>query len=98
MNTALDTVSKRVFYRSFPRRVDVLNGDGNIIRSEEFREAGFSGTIIFSDKYTIVILDGMFKGIAKCSPEDDFNPRIGLRLAYTRAMIKKLQFEAENIG
>lgn len=37
-----------------------------------------------------------FKGVAKCSPEDDFNPETGLELAHVRALIKFKKWETKH--
>ena len=84
-----------VFYKSHRVEVANLDGDG---KNESFIVPGYTGKIIFSNKYTIVILDDMYKGVAKCCPSDKFSRSTGLRLAYNRALIKKLQDETENHG
>lgn len=39
---------------------------------------------------TIVILNDGSKGVAKCLPEDEYDPDLGYSIAYTKAKIKSL--------
>lgn len=54
--------------------------------------------IIFNGNRVIVILDGGYRGVAKCDPGDTFNPRVGVKIAYDRAKIKKLRGELRERG
>jgi hypothetical protein len=42
-------------------------------------------------------LDDGTKGVAKCSPEDEFNETKGIKIAYNRAKIKLLQKELNKL-
>lgn len=44
--------------------------------------------VMTNDNTTIVILETGEKGIAKCSPRDNFNLLVGYNIAYSRARIK----------
>lgn len=56
-----------------------------------------SARIIFSGNATIVILEDGSKGVAQCHENDQFNPRIGVKIAYNRAKIISLQKEVNLI-
>jgi hypothetical protein len=45
--------------------------------------------VIFNNKNTVVILNNGIKGVAKCSPADEFDPYVGFVLAYYKAKNKK---------
>lgn len=49
--------------------------------------------VIYSDKVTVVILNSGIKGIAKCLEEDEYDKKIGYRIAYLKAKIKEMNKE-----
>ena len=49
--------------------------------------------VIYSDKVTVVILNNGIKGIAKCLEEDEYDKKIGYRIAYLKAKVKEMNKE-----
>lgn len=49
--------------------------------------------VIYSDKVTVVILNSGIKGIAKCLEEDEYDKKVGYRIAYLKAKIKEMNKE-----
>lgn len=49
--------------------------------------------VIYSDKVTVVILNSGIKGIAKCLEEDEYDKKIGYRIAYLKAKVKEMNKE-----
>ena len=49
--------------------------------------------VIYSDKVTVVILNNGIKGIAKCLEEDEYDKKVGYRIAYLKAKIKEMNKE-----
>lgn len=45
--------------------------------------------VIFNEKNTVVMLNNGKKGVAKCSPADEFDPYIGYCIALNKARNKK---------
>lgn len=52
--------------------------------------------VIYSDKVTVVILNSGIKGIAKCLEEDEYDKKIGYRIAYLKAKIKEMNKELKS--
>lgn len=52
--------------------------------------------VIYSDRVTVVILNSGIKGIAKCLEEDNYNKKIGYRIAYLKAKIKEMNKELKS--
>ena len=65
---------------------------------DAFGVPGETATVIFSDKYTIVILSDGSKGVAKCMPGQQFVPRTGFQIAMRRAQIEKMKKEIEELS
>ncbi len=49
--------------------------------------------VIYSDKVTVVILNNGIKGIAKCLEEDEYDKKVGYRIAYLKAKVKEMNKE-----
>lgn len=49
--------------------------------------------VIYSDRVTVVILNNGIKGIAKCLEEDEYDKKIGYRIAYLKAKVKEMNKE-----
>lgn len=49
--------------------------------------------VIYSDRVTVVILNSGIKGIAKCLEEDEYDKKVGYRIAYLKAKIKEMNKE-----
>lgn len=49
--------------------------------------------VIYSDKVTVVILNSGIKGIAKCLEEDEYDKKVGYRIAYLKAKVKEMNKE-----
>lgn len=49
--------------------------------------------VIYSDKVTVVILNSGIKGIAKCLDEDEYDKKVGYRIAYLKAKVKEMNKE-----
>lgn len=49
--------------------------------------------VIYSDRVTVVILNSGIKGIAKCLDEDEYDKKVGYRIAYLKAKIKEMNKE-----
>lgn len=49
--------------------------------------------VIYSDRVTVVILNNGIKGIAKCLEEDEYDKKVGYRIAYLKAKIKEMNKE-----
>lgn len=49
--------------------------------------------VIYNDKVTVVILNSGIKGIAKCLEEDEYDKKVGYRIAYLKAKIKEMNKE-----
>lgn len=54
--------------------------------------------IIHQDTATIVIFEDGSKGVAVCGKNDTFSRKTGMKIAYNRAMIAKLQKEIEQLS
>lgn len=52
--------------------------------------------VIYSDKVTVVILNSGIKGIAKCLEEDEYDKKVGYRIAYLKAKIKEMNKELKS--
>ena len=52
--------------------------------------------VIYSDKVTVVILNSGIKGIAKCLDEDEYDKKVGYRIAYLKAKIKEMNKELKS--
>ena len=52
--------------------------------------------VIYSDKVTVVILNNGIKGIAKCLEEDEYDKKVGYRIAYLKAKIKEMNKELKS--
>lgn len=52
--------------------------------------------VIYSDKVTVVILNSGIKGIAKCLEEDEYDKKVGYRIAYLKAKIKEMNRELKS--
>ncbi|MGL4573079.1 MAG: hypothetical protein ACRCVJ_18710 [Clostridium sp.] len=48
---------------------------------------------IVNENVVVVILSSGVKGVAKCMPEDIFNKKTGIRIAYVKAKIKEYKKE-----
>ena len=49
--------------------------------------------VIYSNKVTVVILNSGIKGIAKCLEEDEYDKKVGYRIAYLKAKVKEMNKE-----
>lgn len=49
--------------------------------------------VIYSDRVTVVILNNGIKGIAKCLEEDEYDKKVGYRIAYLKAKVKEMNKE-----
>lgn len=49
--------------------------------------------VIYSDKVTVVILNNGIKGIAKCLEEDEYDKKVGYRIAHLKAKVKEMNKE-----
>lgn len=56
-----------------------------------------NGRIIINNKVTIVILENNIKGKSKCMDEDEYDRDKGIKIAYNRALIKKLNKELKQL-
>ena len=63
---------------------------------EEIRTDEDVKRVIYSDKVTVVILNSGIKGIAKCLDEDEYNKKVGYRIAYLKAKIKEMNKELKS--
>lgn len=52
--------------------------------------------VIYSDKVTVVILNSGIKGIAKYLEEDEYDKKVGYRIAYLKAKIKEMNKELKS--
>ena len=52
--------------------------------------------VIYSDRVTVVILNSGIKGIAKCLEEDEYDKKVGYRIAYLKAKIKEMNKELKS--
>lgn len=52
--------------------------------------------VIYSDRVTVVILNSGIKGIAKCLDEDEYDKKVGYRIAYLKAKIKEMNKELKS--
>lgn len=52
--------------------------------------------VIYSDKVTVVILNSGIKGITKCLEEDEYDKKVGYRIAYLKAKIKEMNKELKS--
>ena len=52
--------------------------------------------VIYSDKVTVVILNSGIKGIAKCLDEDEYDKKVGYRIAYLKAKFKEMNKELKS--
>lgn len=52
--------------------------------------------VIYSDRVTVVILNNGIKGIAKCLDEDEYDKKVGYRIAYLKAKIKEMNKELKS--
>lgn len=52
--------------------------------------------VIYSDRVTVVILNNGIKGIAKCLEEDEYDKKVGYRIAYLKAKIKEMNKELKS--
>lgn len=52
--------------------------------------------VIYSDRVTVIILNSGIKGIAKCLDEDEYDKKIGYRIAYLKAKIKEMNKELKS--
>ena len=52
--------------------------------------------VIYSDKVTVVILNNGIKGIAKCLEEDEYDKKVGYRIAYLKAKVKEMNKELKS--
>lgn len=89
-NKAHKTQVQDVVYSGYGQRIAVSKDKGETWQEVIATYSAMEGKIIFNSNCTIVILDGKYKGIAKCHPTDTFDPQFSVRLAYLRAMEQKL--------
>lgn len=84
-------------YLSNRQRFQAYDTDGNLVKEDSFTIPEKFERVIYSDKYTIVMLNDGSKGVAKCMDGDSFNETTGVKIAYLRAKIKSLQKELKGI-
>lgn len=71
--------------------------DSNENKRDGFYIKSKSERVIHSGNRTIVILNDGSKGMAKCSPDDEYDKTKGIKIAYIRAKIKSLNKELKNL-
>lgn len=77
--------------------VEVSKTTGHTVKDTSFTLPELKEKVIYSDRAVIVFLDDGTRGVAKCHPEDEYNPTTGVKIAYTRAKIKSMQKELKKL-
>jgi hypothetical protein len=77
--------------------VEVSKTTGQVVKDTSFTLPELKEKVIYSDRVVIVFLDDGSKGVAKCHPNDEYNPTTGVKIAYTRAKIKSMQKELKKL-
>jgi hypothetical protein len=93
MCNVVDTEVKEIKYLEGRQYFNEKNLTTGEVKSTFFKTKEKNEKVIHNKNATIVILDDGCKGVAKCSPEDEFNKTTGIKIAYLRAKIKSLQKE-----
>jgi hypothetical protein len=89
-----------VYYSNLYRKVLVWNE-----AEQEYNDSvtflvdeGIGGKVIRNDRAIIVMLDDGSKGTAVCSPEDEYDGRKGLKIAYSRALAQHFKKVANQLA
>lgn len=97
MSNIVDTEVKEIVYHECKQHFTEKNFTTGETKSTYFKIKPKKEKIIHNKNATIVILDDGCKGVAKCSPEDEFDKTKGIKIAYLRAKIKSLQKELKSL-
>jgi hypothetical protein len=97
-NLAYHNEIKQVIYDGYMQGFTYTNLETGEQFSGKYKVSPVRGKIIHQDHATIVILEDGSKGVSKCCPKDTYSRKKGLKIAYNRALIQKLQNEINRIA
>ena len=84
-------INKVYTYKMVPHKINwEITHNGEIV-NQIIDSGNESYKLIINGNTIVVILDDGSKGIAKCSPSDEYDLDKGVDIAYTKAMIKSYQ-------
>lgn len=93
MNKTVNTEVKNITYHGMRQYFTEINQTSGDIKETYFKTQEKKERVIHNENATVVILDDGSKGVARCCPEDEYNPNKGIKIAYIRAKMKSLRKE-----
>lgn len=98
-NKVLTPERKKVVYKTAYQKFSEVDVNTGIEATGTFKlHDDISADVIHQDKYTIVILEDGTKGISKCMEGDTYSRKVGVTIAFNRAMIKRMKKEINKIS
>jgi hypothetical protein len=89
----------RVFtYEYLPYSINInLFENDQFVKSQHQNYETEKMKVVYTGNKTIVLLSDGSKGVARCNPEDKFDDKKGLDIAFYRAWMKKIEKRLEKI-
>lgn len=92
--------AQEVHYSNMYRKAIVWNEEEQVYEDPVtfMVDEAIDGRVIRNGSAIVVMLNDGSKGVAVCSPEDEFDARKGLKIAHARAMVQHFKKVANKLA